>query len=93
MRISESQLRRLIRKVIKESEELGYGPPGSAINNPQIRGDIESARSSRRRNDEIEEEAREHYAIHGCHEAPLDPAVKLAWERICKENGEMTWDL
>lgn len=93
MRITESQLRRLIREVIKESEELGYGPPGSAINNPQIRGDISSARSSRKRNDEIEAEAEEHYEIYGNSKAPLDPAVKLAWERICEENGEMTWDL
>lgn len=93
MRITESQLRRLIRKVIKESEDLGYGPPGSAINNPQIRGDITAGRRFRRNREQVEAEAREHYTIHGCHEAPADPEVRLAWERICEENGEIVWDL
>lgn len=93
MRISESKLRRIIRNVIKESEELGYGPAGSAINNPQIRGDIEVGRQKRRSSVEIKNAAKAHYDMYGCNEPPADPDVKLAWERICEENGEIVWDL
>lgn len=89
MRITESRLRKIIRSVIRESEHIGYGEPGSALNNPLARSSISASRSNRERNADVEREAHEHYTIFGCEQPPEDPDVRMAWERICEENGDI----
>ena len=79
--------------MLRESNDIDYGEPGSASNNPLTRRNIRHSRLNRQRSAEFERKAQEHYKAFGCEQPPEDPDVRLAWERICEENGDIVWDL